>query len=576
MEKIKNMMRVARRRPQILFVVMSVAVLVGVGGVYTISFVYGDKIPESVVTMEAVADGIYDGQLVAVIGESDPVLLDAVIPRDSWPAEIISSEISQIQSSRDGVITDWYVRIGDAVFAGGVLGKISAPPATPELIAMLAESAENSARFRAQAVIADTFAIEEAVRIASLERSLEGEVSETNPGSSFTALNRMRENLANRSIALRSFMERALSKHVSLLTNYTDWRYVRAGGLYKQYGAHDQNIQSLYESSLVRFVEELKNAENLPVDSASDYFALAVRLANNSGDAESGKEFRTIASEDQSDFFSFLSEYREAEAQVADKETEYKIMISERRSAVERDKASAYAEADAARAAYMAISSEIKDATFIVATRSGTVSAIYKKTGDSVGPGVPVAVITGYSNERIVRMRVPNNTRKPVRGDIVSVIRPGFSTDEKKAQIIGAGDSLDDTGSYMADAIMVEDVDWPAGTSVRVIPPESSNIPLITFSSVWWDEDGFSKVWKVSTDGKIFSQKLELGRILGALVEVYSGATNGDRYIIDSSIKIREGMFLSELAGNERSVGGGSSDGRTGSGGHQHTEGMEM
>ena len=53
-----------------------------------------------------------DTSIVGVVGTDDNKL------NNSWPGEIISSEVSQIQPQREGVIIDWRVNIGDVVSGG--------------------------------------------------------------------------------------------------------------------------------------------------------------------------------------------------------------------------------------------------------------------------------------------------------------------------------------------------------------------------------------------------------------------------------------------------------------------------
>jgi hypothetical protein len=243
---------------------------------------------------------------------------------------------------------------------------------------------------------------------------------------------------------------------------------------------------------------------------------------------------------------------------------------------VEKDRSMAKAEALASEASYETVSKEINGVSYIFSPRSGTVSAIYKKVGDLVLPDMPVAVIAGYGdNNLIVRMRIPGNIRKPIKGDFFSVIRPGFSNDTHQAKLIGIGTSLDETGSYMADAILVEKVDWPAFASVRVITPSNENIPIIKFSSIWWSKGGLPHIWGVSEAGRVFAKKVTLGRTIGAMVEVYDGIKNGDRYISSPTPEIGENMFLEDLVKNSEQKND-STDVPAKSGGHSEMPGMEM
>ncbi len=464
----------------------------------------------------------------------------------SWPGEIISSEISQIQPQREGVITNWRVRIGDAVSAGDVLGKISAPPATPELITMLAEQTEALARAKAQASIADEFAAKEQLRFNALRGSIESNAT-SSADFSFTALESMRKKADVKRDAVRSFIEQAISGHVLMVSSATDWRYFRSLNR-DSYGQLNQSIQNAYELSLLTLIIKLKSSTDLPIENAQDYFALAVRLANSSGDEATVNGFKTMVVADQKEFLEMLADYRMAQAEVADKETEYKIMLSENSAMVEKDRSMAHAEVKAMEASYNTVANEITNGLYIIAPRAGIVSAIYKKVGDLVDPGMPVAVIAGHDNSGlIVRMSIPNNIRKPAVGEMLFAVRPGFPTDIRRVKITGIGISLDEMGSYMADATLIDRADWPIGASVRVIAPQNSSAPVIKLSSVWWNEEGAPNVWGVSEAGRIFSKKIIIGRTLGTLIEVYEGIKNGDRYIMNPAPDIREDMLLDDI-----------------------------
>lgn len=512
-------------------------------------------------------------ELVSVVGEDGLVGNKEV--SGSWPGELISSEISQIQPQRQGVIVDWRVNVGDVVSAGDILGKISAPPATPELIKMLAEQTEAVAKARAEALVADEFAVKERDRLSGLKEALDNDTA-SNSGFTFTSLLRLREKRAIKMVALRSFVERAISGHVATITNVFDYRSFRYGNLNRSYGLLNQEVQNAYESMLLTIIEKLKKTTDTPIEEAQTYFALAVRLANSSGDNDVTNVFRATASADQKEFLDFLADYREAEAELADKETEYKIMISEKGAMVERDRSMAHAEADASEAAYATVSKEINGGSYIISPRAGTVSAIYKKVGDLVQSEMPIAVVAGHGNKNlIVRMRIPGNIRKPAKGDIFSVMRPGFPNDLHQAKLVGIGSSLDDTGSYMADAILTDRVDWPALASVRVIASADSNAPVIKLSSVWRSDRGVPHVWAVSSAGRIFAKTITIGRTLGASVEVYDGIKKDDRYISSPTPEMQENMLLEDLV-KVLEPTDSSIDSSAKSGGHDSMEGMEM
>lgn len=571
-KKVTGLLRTNKRKT---FVFLTVFVVVGLSAVLTGRTLFGSE-PKTVaaVGMSGKERMVTSADLVAVVGEEDATLGNTDVG-SSWPGEIISSALSQIQPQRQGVIVEWRVNVGDTVFSGEVLGKISAPPATPELIQMLAEQTEAVARARAGTLVADAFAVTERGRLSALKVAL-GTTTVLSSDFSFTVLERLREKRAAKLASFRTFIERAIASHITRLSTANDFRSFREGSLNRRYGSLNQDVQNTFEPALVKLIGKLKESADVPIDGAEQYFALAIRLANSSGTDATVEDFRTLAGEDQKEFLEMLADYREAEAELADKETEYAIMISERGAMVERDRSLAYAEATAAEAAFATVSREIRGDVYITSPRAGTVSAIYKKVGDLVLPEMPIAVVAGYGDgQRIVRIKIPSNVQRPAKGDNVSVMRPGFPNDTHQATILGVGSTLDETGSYMADARIVDAVSWPAFASVRVIAPSASHISRIRTSAVWSDVNGVPTVWLVSPAGRIFSKHLTLGRTLGAFVEVYDGLAGGDRYLARPTPDIQEDMFLDDIV-NTSDTNGGETDSSKESSGDDEMPGMEM
>ncbi len=515
----------------------------------------------------------YRSSLVGVIGEESATSTGTSGPSNSWPGEIVSSEISQIQPQREGVVVEWRVGVGQKVSAGQILGRISAPPVTPELAQMLAEQTESVTRARAQATLTETYTQKERSRLAALRNSI-GNTSQADPDLSFTALEKLRDVVDIKKTATRSFVERALSEHIRVVTSYTDWRFIRYNALNRSYGAYDQNVQNAYETALINLADALKTSQDLPLEKASQYFTLAVRVANSSPDDGALNGFKAMAAADQKEFFDMLAEYKDAQTEVADKETEYKSMISEKTAMLDRERSMADIEAAAAEAAYKTISGEITGSSYMYAPRSGFVSAIYKKVGDLVDPTMPVAVIAGHGGgDLIVRMHIPSNVRKPKVGDMVSVVRPGFPKDAHAAKIVGVGISLDEVGSYMADAALIDHVDWPVEASVRVIAAEASSAPVIKMSSVWWNPTGIPHIWGVSDVGRLYAKKVVLGRTFGPSVEVYEGLQKGDRYVLSPTAEMQEDMLLGD---DQPGASVENDPTKSKSGGHDSMEGMPM
>src|SRR3989338_417201 len=272
--------RIGGENPKIISFIIIALVVAGIVLSFASRLLIGkeNKVTAAVV-MSADKSNSTFSDIVSIVGDEGNAVNIEV--GGSWPGELISSEISQIQPQRQGVITDWRVNVGDAVSAGDILGKISAPPATPELIKMLAEQTEAVAKARAQAVVADEFAVKERGRLDGLKDAINSDISSISDFS-FTALARLREKVATKLIAIRSFIERAISGHVAEVSNVADFRNFRYGNLNRSYGSLNQDVQNMYELALMTLAAKLKNPAAVPIDEAEKYFALAVRLANSS------------------------------------------------------------------------------------------------------------------------------------------------------------------------------------------------------------------------------------------------------------------------------------------------------
>lgn len=523
---------------------------------------------------------------VEIVGSDS---LDTAQLGNSWPGEVVSYGNVPVQPGREGTIVEWRVKIGERVGAGQVLAQLSAPPATSELVQMLAEQAEGRARMRAQASSTKRFTETNNEQLRALlatsdtttkesQALLTGASSQTKTASAALAQAREAVTLMRKNI--RTMLDQMLAKHASMTSNVTVVSASQFGSLNRGYGAFDSQNQNDYEMRLLALVRELKNSENLPIDAATSYFASFSRLANTSIMGEGRVDIRPMATDDQAKFFDMLAKYRDAEANISMKETEYALMaadktkeyaeqkkeVEEKIAENEKMVAMAEAEATASDAAYATVAQSVNGGLAIIAPRAGIVSTINKKVGDFVEPGMPVASLdTEVRTERFVRLQIPSNARKPNVGTVLSVMRPGFSQDIQKVRLTGVGSSLDTTGAYMADASFLTSVDWPVAASVRVLVPQDTIAPLVKLSAIWWNANSIPHVWGVSEIGRVFARKVNLGRTLGALVEVYDGITIGDRYVVSPTSDMQEDTLLkraephdspTQSSGEEKPMGG--------------------
>lgn len=555
-------------------IVGGIAIITLISGLFYFFLTKGKTQAES--TPNAVKTFNLEDSIVSIVG-TDSALAEKNSISNSWPAEIISNDVSQIQPQREGVITDWHVHIGDHVVRGQILGKISAPPATPELIQMLAEKEEALVMAKSQINVTDDYSQREQKRLESLKVALNNNSSTPDSLPIAGDIKRLRDSVEVRRSALRSFIERALASHLSItVAGLNNWRNLSySATVNSPYGELNLGQRYDYLSSLVTVANKMKTGSDLPVAEVQTYFDLAVQLANNTNEDTMG--FKAMATSDRKEFFDMLADYTMAQSEVTGKEVEYKVMLNEQTSMLEKDKsmlneklfmlekdkAMARSSAAAVAASYATVYNEIKGETYIKATQAGIVSAIYKKVGDVVGPDMAIATIAGGKQSSLIaRIRIPNNTVRPKTGDVLKAIRPGFAKDIREVKIVGIGSSLDDTGSYMADAAFTDNVDWPVEASIRIIPLAESNMPVIKHASVVWADGASPFVWAVSSGRRIYAKPVKVGRVLGTSVEIYEGLKDGEKYITSPTSDIKEDMLLDDVIKAQAAEnGGGDSSG---------------
>lgn len=361
-------------------------------------------------------------------------------------------------------------------------------------------------------------------------------------------------------------------------------------------GFHDTSSRNEYISALVKYLEALKDPDSLPEDAAVAYIEAARNMLNNSlslnGDSSEIEELREVLNEDETAMLDALKDYRGAEVTVSVKEADLertraeaerdvvgadtaaknaettvsiadsikaskiaetdaefarqKAELDAKVSELNRELSLAYAEVRGAEAAYGVLASGAGGQD-IVATRAGTVSAIYKKLGDHVTPEEAVAGISSKdAADKFVRFKVPSDMRLPSEGEEIIVKRPGFPLDDVKARIVGVGLALDENGFYAADAEFVEPIDWPVHLSVRVVSFETGNPVLVPLSAVWWDAEGAANVWLVMENNVIRPQAVVVGRAVGDRVEIEEGLTSGQRYVTKPTDGLKTGQSVTE------------------------------
>lgn len=512
------------------------------------------------------SSGLTTDDTPAVLGRSDYAALPAmtitvfgsstdniISQENSWPGELVSLGNLPVQPMREGAIAAWYVTIGKKVAAGEILGRLSRPPAMPETVGMLAERAAMTAMARSERAAMRDYASERAAQLEARRATL---IAARNDAGKLLSANKS-SMIAIKKENVRAILRGTLIRAYPMFSgNSTLPPTLQAIILRSAFGVANSRLRDTFPTVFFAALSDLEDIEKVPEESGLAFFALATKLADASiadGTEIMDKELAELQSmlhADERDFIMALDELREAEMRNIETGTMYADelrMIDEELAMLKKDLAAADGAVAAKEAAERMVRASVEDGLAIVAPRAGTVSAITKRPGDYVMPGVPVAVITGNGSETIVRMSIPSNVRVPEIGTILLVTRPGFPNDVREARLIGVGAALDGAGARAADAIITNADDWPVGASVRVMPPPASVARTIPISAVVWDADGKPFVWAVSNGDRIFKKSVTLGRTFGPTVELYDGLVIGERYIADPSPETREDMLVYDL-----------------------------
>ncbi len=519
----------------------------------------------------------------------------------SWDGELLSMSDVQVHPVREGQIVEWRVRLGQRVSQGEVLGRLSAPPANLELAAALGERASALVTARAQAEATERLVAESKTSLLAVREALErtrdaslavasNEAEQTKQASigaekELIALEAM---LPARRQTLRSTLERTAYRLSGQLTTSGSSPSTAESVANMQFksgvGVYSEATRTAYRSALTSLLAALRTPSTLPLEEGREYLQAAQKLLSASsvaGDLSEERlgELRSDLAEDQQALNDAAQELALLEKEIVsaktaaanavlaaggveDKRTmtvtETGAVIAERKAELdaktaelERELALARAGVDAAEAAYRAIAAGLGGQD-IVASKSGSISAIYKNLGDHVSPDVAVAAVSSSSSRgRFVRFRIPSDARRPDVGEELVIERPGFPLEKRKAKVIGIGLALDANGAYAADADLIDEVDWPVHSSVRVMTTaDHGGKTLVPLAAVWWSEDGASNVWLVMENDVIRSQAVIVGRAVGDRIEVEEGLQVGDRYVMRPTPDLKTGDSVLRAGGS--------------------------
>jgi multidrug efflux pump subunit AcrA (membrane-fusion protein) len=474
----------------------------------------------------------------------------------SWSGEILSATDVNIQPKREGTIAEWDIKIGQKVYQGQTLGRLSSPPKTPDVVQAIAAQAEALTRAKADAQATESFNQKKIDQLTALKKSYS---NLKNVYSTSGATGNTDSLIQTKKDNIRVVLQGSISKiYPTISANGTNPNANYQITLLWNIGILGSNKNN-YPGKVQAALKDLQSKDIIPEESGMAYFETTLKVLNESVpdgalDTTALANLKSIVTTEQQEFVAAIKEYKQT---LVDSDTKVQEIAGKNQDVInknqdidgeiiqlEKNLALANAEVAAKQVSYNTVVGGLTGGLEIIATKSGTISTISKQVGEFVHPEDTLASINGgNNNEKLIRFRIPSNGIAPKSGDLLTVARPGFLDTKVKIQVIGVGISLDTNGSYMADAKFVETVDWPVHALVRVIPSTTSTESItIPFTAIFWTDDGTTKVWTVTTDNRLLSKKITAGRTFGDTVEVTLGLSNGERVVTHPIQDMKDGL----------------------------------
>ncbi len=186
--------------------------------------------------------------------------------------------------------------------------------------------------------------------------------------------------------------------------------------------------------------------------------------------------------------------------------------------------------------------------THIKAPFSGVVTNKFINVGDMANPGVPLLEVEAPENFQVRAMVSESNISKiKVDSEVQVVVK---SLNKKiKGKVVEVSTSSKNTGGQYLVKVSLEstDVKIMSGMYATVQFPnlskEKSDIVLIPLDAIV-TRGQLSGVYTVSQTNKALLRWLRLGKTFGDKVEVLSGLSANEKYIISASSKLSNGSII--------------------------------
>jgi RND family efflux transporter MFP subunit len=188
----------------------------------------------------------------------------------------------------------------------------------------------------------------------------------------------------------------------------------------------------------------------------------------------------------------------------------------------------------------------------ITAPFSGTVTNTFVKEGDMANPGMPLVSVEGASKLQVTAMVSENDINAIKKGMAVNVLVKS-SNDKLTGKVTEVSGSATNTGGQYLVKInlnktnssvlsgMFVNVQFPVGNNAKV---SNASMLLIPNSAIV-AQGQLKGVYTIGTDSVAILRWLRLGKTFGNQVEVLSGLSANEKYIVAAEGKLYNGAKVS-------------------------------
>lgn len=518
-----------------------------------------------------------DKIIVRSVGDTDP---DSISKEGlgSFYGEIISKDISSINTSREGVISSWNVSIGDMVSTGDVLGYLTVTGISPEQQATLATQETNAYKAKLDADAAQSIANEsEAVfgkvidsfkTITNKQKSLYDNNSSTSSSAYLTELKTLEARQISLQNKLQDFGNTAITKIFPIVSNNEQspfrFSYYDESSLKSEISITDVGKRLAYAGFLKTYAQKT-TSRTLTDNDIRELLNKTNQLIENSyqqGQLDVSSLSDAVNSL-QTSLREITTDLDEATIAKVSKEREYSqldIDLSKNIGGLDNElalkkldqyslKLKAENESKSATLLAQKLAQSAGGVVPILASRDGVIATIEKNVGEYITLSERIGYISKKNPIKMVRFTIPPTWRDIKKGDSLSLIwKADFSPGT--AVITGISPTINENGGHQAEALVSKETVFPVGSSVRLVPENSKKGIFVNSKAVVFD-NLVPSVWLVTENDKIRKQEITVGRQLGEYVEVLSGMEKGFKYlvILDPTFTLENGQNISNIIG---------------------------